>query len=373
MANPSADLLRAIKCNDIAAAHIAIRAGADPDPQSAGGEWPLDLALSKRSYELMDALIAAGADVNRQFLGQTLLLKAVRTGDDCLVAWLLERGASPHLAATPSESPLLAAAERAHLEIMKLLIEGGIDVNNVDRYEETALSRCFHLPDAVAALQLLGALPREVEMHLIAPHRFSRDFSQPAVQNLISRLRILCSERCIYDHLVPGTAALIVSREFSRTGVGEKMSWLSECGHHAERIAQEFIDEVRNDAVQAGCLVFSAGTGDARGVFVSVLPTTDKYAAMATMRIRDPFDGPGTYGLIRGFKLWETEFPFQLRGCEMQSLVIFSDSVSPFPKAAPKRLNQIFQDIRQPGQDCPIFTWHQSGSFARIDWNWENL
>lgn len=255
---------------------------------------------------------------------------------------------------------------------MELLIDAGVDVNAIDRYGESALSHCFHLPDAVAALQLLGAVPREVEMHLIAPLQFSDDFSRPAVQNLISRLKRLCGQRCIYDLLVPGTATLIVPREFSRSADTEKMRWISECGHLAERIAQEFIDEVRNDVVREGCLVFSGGTSDPGGICVNLIPTSDKYAAMATLHVRDPYDGLGTFAIIRVFKLWDAEFPFQLRGCEMRSLVIVSESQSHFPLAAAKRLNQIFEDIRQPGQDCPIITWQQSGPFARISWDWEN-
>lgn len=372
MQSLSADLLRAIQAGDITAVDAAISAGADPDVLTENGIWALDLAVSTRAYQIMNVLIAAGADVNRVHRGETLLKKAIGAGDLCLVAHLLEHGASPHGITAVWETPLVAAAQRANLEILELLIKAGVDVNAVDRFDESALSRCFHLPNAVAALQLTGAEPRDVEVHLLAPLRFPEELCRPRVKQLIRDLERLCNSRIVHNQIGPGTVAFVIPEEFACRPATARMQWLSESGQYAERIAQEFIDDVWHHAAGAGCLVFSAGTGDSSGICINLLPTTDKFAAMATMRISDPFDGPGTYGLIRGFKFWDAEFPFQLRGCEMRSLIIYNESDTPFPKAAPERLNQIFRDICQPGQLCPNIAWQQSGPFARISWDWQN-
>lgn len=150
---------------DVNAVRKALAAGADVNFKAVGGT-PLHIAAAKGHREIVDALIAAGADVNPAEIvpplahavgnGHTeIVLALLRAGADpnvpksypplftaatkgmsVLIQALIERGASPNATVNLLDSKLrtslMAAAEHGHLEATRVLLGSGADVNRRD-------------------------------------------------------------------------------------------------------------------------------------------------------------------------------------------------------------------------------------------------
>jgi uncharacterized protein len=156
-------------------AHSGDSADGDPEPKGSG-------RLS--SLDFVRLLVEHGADVNRQLSsgrsgrgklnheGATPLLFAARRDDVPLMKVLLELGADPHRPNADNCTPLMAAAgigtlapteeagtEEEALAAVELLAELGAEVNHVDDNGETAMHGAAYksLPKVVRRLAELGA------------------------------------------------------------------------------------------------------------------------------------------------------------------------------------------------------------------------
>jgi ankyrin repeat protein len=135
--------------------------------------WPSELNSQLSSLDLIQALIAHGANVNAQLkkqqpyrskvdrgadtmlgTGATPLLRAAKAGDTEVVKVLLAKGADPKLTTKFGMTPLMAAAglgtkeedttgrkktEPEAIASIKLCLDAGVDVNAADNQGETAL------------------------------------------------------------------------------------------------------------------------------------------------------------------------------------------------------------------------------------------
>jgi len=165
-------LFDAIEQNDSRKVKELIAKGADVNAENDKGMRALPMAAKKGNIEIVEALIAAGADVNYQFLrltsgkgpaiytvilyavgeghtevvkallaagananaghledGKSVLTMAAMNGNADIVAAMLKAGADANTKDGSSFSALMAAADRGHLEIAKLLLAAGADVN----------------------------------------------------------------------------------------------------------------------------------------------------------------------------------------------------------------------------------------------------
>ncbi|HJR70767.1 MAG TPA: ankyrin repeat domain-containing protein, partial [Gammaproteobacteria bacterium] len=182
-------LLAAIHNRYYGLALFLLQEGADPKLANKGGWSPLYLATDNRNIEggdyptrkadrdhleLIDALLARGADVNarmksstetrtiftHQWLheeGATPLLRAAQSGDVTLVKLYLENGADPNLTTEDGTTALMVAAgigwvegvtyewsPEQTLETVRLLLDLGVPVNAQNLDGQTALMGAAH-------------------------------------------------------------------------------------------------------------------------------------------------------------------------------------------------------------------------------------
>lgn len=184
-----------------------VRAGVDPNDQRSGhaplhalswvrkpgrgdnpqGDPPPRGSGTVTSLAFVDALVAAGADVNLRLKrgkhqranlnhqGATPFLLAAKTADIPLLQALLSAGADPALTNMDETTPLLAAAgvgvqavgeeagtESEVIETINLLFDLGADVNAIDKDRQTAMHGAAYrsFPRVVERLADLGADPK---------------------------------------------------------------------------------------------------------------------------------------------------------------------------------------------------------------------
>lgn len=168
-------LLMAIKANYGEIASMLVQAGADPntpytDDQGVAHNLLFD-SIMVENEKFAKALIEAGADIyHKDEKGVTTLLQACHRGLKDIAQLLVDKhkaaGKDPtYLDAASDEgiSPLIAASSEGHLEVVKLLIAAGANVNGKDQDDTTALmaaSARGHL-DVVKELVAGGAKVNE--------------------------------------------------------------------------------------------------------------------------------------------------------------------------------------------------------------------
>ena len=199
-------LTLAVESGHFELAMLLIEAGADPNDQRSGysplhaltwvrkpdrgedpnGDPPPRGSGKLSSLQFVDAIVAAGADVNLQLengkggkavlnrKGATPFLMAAKTADVPYLSLLVEHGANPKTANVDGATPLMAAAgigvravgeeagtEEEVIETLKFLLAHGLDVNAEDKNRETAMHgaayRCF--PAVIEFLSKHGADP----------------------------------------------------------------------------------------------------------------------------------------------------------------------------------------------------------------------
>lgn len=173
-----AEFFRAINLEDAAAVRAFLQGGMNPNAKNEKGETaltyaiqyrapkvikvllekaevnlkddlgnsPIHLAVAKKKEEIFDLLLEKNADVNLggldgQIKNQTALYVAVLQDREDLVRKLLEKGANPNIADSEGAYPLSEAVARggANPQIIKLLLDGGANVNAQEANKGTAL------------------------------------------------------------------------------------------------------------------------------------------------------------------------------------------------------------------------------------------
>jgi ankyrin repeat protein len=171
-----------------------------------GGLAPIHFAARHGYLDVVQALVAAGADVNQRTGsdGSSPLLVAIINGHYDLAMWLLEHGADPRLAADNGVTPLYAVLncqwapkalypqprayeqqQTSYLDLMKALLERGADPNarlkrkvwysgynfdlsGVDEIGATPFWRAAYASD-VEAMRLLVAYGADPNIPTIKP------------------------------------------------------------------------------------------------------------------------------------------------------------------------------------------------------------
>ncbi len=132
-------LVRSIQQNDAENVQRLLSAGADPNEKGLD-YLPLMMAVLKRSKQIVEVLLTAGANVNATSeIGDTSLTMAVASGDTEIVDLLIERGADLTVRDKYGSTVLHKAARESDGEMMKRLLATGVDPNLKDSEDNTPL------------------------------------------------------------------------------------------------------------------------------------------------------------------------------------------------------------------------------------------
>ncbi len=120
----------AVHWNDLDAVNLLLRAGADAKAANRYGATPLSEAAAAGSVAMIQALLKAGADPKTVATadGETVLMTAARAGNVDAVKVLLDRGADVNAKESyKGQTALMWAAAERHPGVVKLLLEHGAD------------------------------------------------------------------------------------------------------------------------------------------------------------------------------------------------------------------------------------------------------
>ena len=162
----STALLWATHWNDLEAADLLVRAGADPNAANDLRMTPLVQACTNANAALVTVLIDAGANPNTPAAtGETPLMTCARSGALAAVRLLLAHGADVNASEpTQHQTALMWAAAERHAEIVHSLIEAGADLTAQTTLGFTALHFAARQGD-LASTKLLLAAGVDVNMH----------------------------------------------------------------------------------------------------------------------------------------------------------------------------------------------------------------
>jgi len=127
---------------------LLVEYGAKIDIKDNNNQTALHFAALNGHKEIVDILINKGADINAKEsnYGQTPLFLATKNGHEKIVLQLLNlKGIEVN---EPGTTPLIAAANKGYIGIVKALLGKGSDINAVDQDGKTALmhaANCGHI------------------------------------------------------------------------------------------------------------------------------------------------------------------------------------------------------------------------------------
>lgn len=144
-----ASLVEAVKNNKLDAVATALKNGADVNTTDAQKRSLLLLATHQNNLEMAQLLVEHGADVNQQdAMKDSPFLYAGAVGYTDLVKLYLENGARFDVFNRYNGSALIPACEKGHLDVVKLLANTkGFPIDHVNRLGWTALMEAVVLGD----------------------------------------------------------------------------------------------------------------------------------------------------------------------------------------------------------------------------------
>ena len=227
-ARRDAPLVAAVKAADVDTVRTLVADRAvDVNLAEPDGATALHWAVHRSDAELVDLLIAAGADVtatNRY--GVQPISLAAENGNAVILAALLDAGADPNATLPEGETVLMTAARTGDAASIRTLLVRGADPNARDRFRgQTALmwAAARNNADAVHALAELGAdIHARTESALRAPNGNRLFYAPPptgftalmfaARGGHLDAMRVLLAAGAnVNDTLSDGQSALVVA------------------------------------------------------------------------------------------------------------------------------------------------------------------
>ncbi|HEY7427031.1 MAG TPA: ankyrin repeat domain-containing protein, partial [Gemmataceae bacterium] len=174
-----------IEAGDRKAALERIRAGVDVNEAQPDGTRPINWAIYRVDYELLQALIAKKANLNvRNEFGSTPIAQAAELGDARMVKMLLDAGAEPEGANPDGQTALMLAIKAGETAVVEMLIKAGANINTVERFHnQTPLMWAASAPrNAGASVKLLLARGADLKPRALYTDWPSQITSEPRAQ-----------------------------------------------------------------------------------------------------------------------------------------------------------------------------------------------
>jgi uncharacterized protein len=142
--------------NDLDGVKLLLASGADPKLANRYGVTPLSEAAAAGNATMIEALLQAGADPKTLTTpdGETVLMTAARTGNLDAVKILLARGADVNARESyRGQTALMWAAAERHPDVVKFLLEHGADWKVLSVSRETSMPK-------LSAASSISPMPR---------------------------------------------------------------------------------------------------------------------------------------------------------------------------------------------------------------------
>ena len=135
------ELLQAIENDDAQKVRELLTSGVDLNFEDDDGDFPLYVASWRGNKEIVELLLANGANANYEADAYfyTALMVASGAGHADIVRLLLKHGANVNAEDDWQLTSLMRAAERGHLEVARVLLEHGVNTGLRDDRGKTAL------------------------------------------------------------------------------------------------------------------------------------------------------------------------------------------------------------------------------------------
>jgi ankyrin repeat protein len=177
-------LMMAVQSDKVDMVKLLLKKGADPD--GLGGAALLT-AIDGDNLEIVKLLLEGGANTDvAENDGTTPLTKAVQRNHTAMVKLLLEKGANPNT----WSPPLYFAAGQGDVEVVRLLLDHGADINETNANQTTALHQAT-LNGRAAVVKLLierGAKIEAKDQFGATPLHEAAHWGQPeAARELLDR------------------------------------------------------------------------------------------------------------------------------------------------------------------------------------------
>jgi ankyrin repeat protein len=187
-------LLAAVERGDAQAVRLALAQGTQVDTRDVRGRTALLVATYGNHIEAARALIAAGADVNaKDDIQDSPFLYAGAEGRTEILKLALAAGANLKSVNRYGGTALIPACHHGHIEAVKVLLATAIDVDHVNRLGWTALLEAVILGDGgpvyVEIVRLLvsgGANVNIADRDGVTPLAHARRRGYEAIASLLS-------------------------------------------------------------------------------------------------------------------------------------------------------------------------------------------
>jgi ankyrin repeat protein len=370
----SAGLLAAAERGEVEQVRAMLAGGADPDVRGDAGMTPLILA-AREGHELTVAvLLEAGADVNAcsepGYSGgnSTALRCAVVRGHTAIVRSLLQAGAdtrpSNEYSSIPAQeenaiipsigTALHDAVRYGRHEIVELLLAAGADVHAADPQDETSLVTAVRHRQWQVAHRLLaaGAPRRDQDGAYLAPLDFVDAASRPEFRESMRIVERLTGTEAEAREEIPGLVAFTILPDGQEPSPGESSESWQEYFAFSQSLDEKMwkiLDTCYDGCLARGHLLLRhrgmPGCGGKERRSVHLLPTADKYAALALYHVRGNEVELTTSDIIAWLRDFELDHPFRLRGAGFD--VVEFEFTSPLadPESVARRLVKFCPDL----------------------------